>query len=70
VDSDGTASIRDMAEAARARGLSYLAITDHSRGLAIANGMNEAQLVHQGEEIQRLNEELAASGFGSFARLK
>jgi histidinol phosphatase-like PHP family hydrolase len=61
--SDGTNSVFAMAEAARERGLRYLAITDHSRGLAIANGMNEAQLARQGEEIERLNESFASSGF-------
>jgi histidinol phosphatase-like PHP family hydrolase len=63
VESDGADSIRDMAEAARARGLRYLAITDHSRGLAIAHGMSEERLARQGEEIRRLNEEYANSGF-------
>jgi histidinol phosphatase-like PHP family hydrolase len=61
--SDGTATIRAMADAARARGLRYLAITDHSRGLAIAHGMNEDQLGRQGEEIRRLNEEYQPMGF-------
>ena len=53
--SDGTESIAAMARAAAARGLRYLAITDHSRGLAIAHGMNEDQLAKQGEEIGRVN---------------
>jgi DNA polymerase (family 10) len=61
--SDGTASVRDMALAARARGLEYIAVTDHSKGLAIANGMDEMRLERQGMEIAALNEELAATGF-------
>ena len=61
--SDGTASVRDMALAARARGLEYIAVTDHSKGLAIANGMDEARLERQGLEIGALNEEFAATGF-------
>jgi histidinol phosphatase-like PHP family hydrolase len=61
--SDGTASVREMAQAAIERGLEYLAITDHSKGLAIANGMDEAHLALQGEEIQRLNAELIGKGF-------
>ena len=61
--SDGTASVRDMALAAAARGLEYVGITDHSKGLRIANGMTEEQLGPQGEEIDRLNEEFASSGF-------
>ena len=36
--SDGSFTIEQMAEAARARGLKYLAITDHSQGLGIARG--------------------------------
>jgi histidinol phosphatase-like PHP family hydrolase len=63
--SDGTASVRAMAEAAAARGLAYLAITDHSQGLKIAGGMNEAELARQGDEIRALNDELGPrhSGF-------
>jgi histidinol phosphatase-like PHP family hydrolase len=61
--SDGTASVADMASGARARGLEYLAITDHSKGLAIAGGMDEHRLARQGEEIERLNAELSPTGF-------
>lgn len=57
--SDGTAPVRAMAEAAAARGLSYLAITDHSKGLRIANGMDEAALTRQREEICALQDEFA-----------
>jgi histidinol phosphatase-like PHP family hydrolase len=60
--SDGSSSIKEMATAARRRGLDYLAITDHSRGLAIAHGMNEEQLARQGDAIRRLNEGDPASG--------
>lgn len=63
VGSDGADSVRAMAESALERGLSYLAITDHSRGLAIANGMDEVQLARQGDEIRRLNREFAPRGF-------
>ena len=58
VGSDGTATVRAMAEAAIARGLSYLAVTDHSKALRIANGMDEAALANQGEEIRSLQAEL------------
>lgn len=58
--SDGSASIEEMARAAIARGLDYLAITDHSQGLAIANGMDERALGRQGAEIRRVEAELAA----------
>lgn len=63
LDSDGTETVAAMAQAAAARGLSYLAITDHSRGLAIANGMDELRLAKQGDEIRRLNAQAAATGF-------
>jgi hypothetical protein len=53
--SDGTAWVRAVALAAAARGLEYLAITDHSKDLRIANGMTETQIGRQGEEIRRLN---------------
>ena len=61
--SDGTGSIRDMALAAIDRELEYVAITDHSKGLAIANGMNESQLTRQGEEIRALNADFECKGF-------
>jgi histidinol phosphatase-like PHP family hydrolase len=63
--SDGSASIQDMAEAARLRGYSYIAITDHSKGLKIAGGIDEDQLAKQGEEIAAVNESMRghAGGF-------
>ncbi|MFA6139229.1 MAG: DNA polymerase/3'-5' exonuclease PolX [Hyphomicrobium sp.] len=56
--SDGTASIAEMAAAAKARGYEYLAITDHSRHLTIAHGLDPSRLSRQVAEIDRLNEEL------------
>lgn len=56
--SDGAESIRTMAEAARARGYDYIAITDHSRSLRVANGLSIEDLYEQWQEIDRLNEEL------------
>jgi DNA polymerase (family 10) len=47
-------------EAARARGYEYVAITDHSKGLSIANGINEAKLKKQSAEIDAVNRELRA----------
>jgi len=41
--SDGSGSIAEMAQAAAARGYEYIAITDHSKGLKIAGGINEEQ---------------------------
>ncbi|HLT47864.1 MAG TPA: helix-hairpin-helix domain-containing protein [Rubricoccaceae bacterium] len=62
--SDGTASLREMAEAARALGLDYIAICDHSQSLKIANGLSVERLMAQVEEIERLNAEYAAAGVG------
>jgi histidinol phosphatase-like PHP family hydrolase len=56
--SDGSGSIQDMAEAAVALGYSYLAITDHSKGLKIAGGINEEQLAQQAEEISEVNDRI------------
>jgi len=56
---DGRNSIREMAEAARARGLEYLAITDHSRRLTMAKGLDPKRLLEQLEEIDRLNATLS-----------
>ena len=55
---DGAASIEAMVEAARALGLEYIAITDHTRDLAMARGLDEARLLEQGEAIRRLNRKL------------
>ena len=60
--SDGTLSVRDMAEAARALGYSYVAITDHSQGLRIAGGMTPDEMRLQAREIAELNDTLD-SGF-------
>lgn len=55
---DGQNSLKEMAEAARDRGLEYVAITDHSRRLAMARGLDPKRLLEQLEEIDRLNETL------------
>jgi DNA polymerase (family 10) len=56
--SDGRDSIEDMAVAARALGYRYMAITDHSKGLGIAHGLNEERVREQRAEIRRMNESL------------
>ena len=56
---DGRNSLSEMAEAARERGLSYLAITDHSRRLTMVHGLDVRDLREQGEEIDRLAQELS-----------
>ncbi|MBT2697851.1 DNA polymerase/3'-5' exonuclease PolX [Bacillus sp. ISL-40] len=54
--SDGAHSIEQMAEACRARGYQYMAITDHSQYLKVANGLTRERLLKQREEIKKLNE--------------
>lgn len=54
--SDAAHSIEEMVEAAIAKGYEYLAITDHSKYLQVANGLNEYRLRKQAEEIASLNE--------------
>lgn len=56
--SDGAASIADMAAAARKRGYAYIALTDHSRRVAIAHGLDAARLFRQMDEIDELNAKL------------
>ncbi|OZB60671.1 MAG: hypothetical protein B7X39_09345 [Lysobacterales bacterium 14-68-21] len=56
--SDGADSLEAMAAAAREAGLDYLAVTDHSRGLPVAHGLDEKRLLAQMEAIDRLNERL------------
>ena len=57
--SDGQNTIREMAEACIARGLTYLGLTDHSKTAAYAGGLNEEDLRRQHEEIDQLNKEYA-----------
>jgi DNA polymerase (family 10) len=53
---DGRADIETMARAARETNLRYLAITDHTRSLAMANGLDEAQALEHARVIRDLNE--------------
>ena len=62
---DGRCSILQMAQAAQERGLQYIAITDHSKALAMANGMNEKRVLAQIHEIRKLEPRL--EGFRIFA---
>jgi DNA polymerase (family 10) len=63
--SDGKASLREMAAAAKQRGLRYIAITDHSPRVSMANGLNPQRLREQWREIDALNRE-----FNDFIVLK
>jgi DNA polymerase (family 10) len=55
--SDGSGTIREMAEAAISQGRKVLAITDHSQSLGIGNGLTVERLMEQKEEIAQLREE-------------
>ncbi|MFC0469487.1 DNA polymerase/3'-5' exonuclease PolX [Halalkalibacter kiskunsagensis] len=55
--SDGAHSIEDMAETARKRGYEYIAITDHSKYLRVANGLSVERLKEQHEKIRKLNKQ-------------
>jgi histidinol phosphatase-like PHP family hydrolase len=61
-DSDGALPLREMAASARGLGRPFIAITDHSKSLTIANGMDEERTLDQGARIDELNGELAAAG--------
>ena len=55
--SDGRASLREMADAARRLGRDYLAITDHSGYIGVTRGLDADELAEHIAEIERLNEE-------------
>jgi len=59
---DGNYTIIEMAEAASKAGLEYIAITDHSRTLEIAHGLNERKLKQQEKEIKRVNNTTKQNG--------
>jgi DNA polymerase (family 10) len=63
--SDGKSTLREMAEAARACGYDYVAITDHTANARVAHGLDADRLQAQLDEIDRLNETL-----GKFQVLK
>lgn len=55
--SDGAYSLREMVEANIAKGYEYMVVTDHSRSLRVAHGLEIERLLRQNEEIKALNEE-------------
>jgi DNA polymerase (family X) len=59
--SDGRASLREMAQAAQQQGYAYLAISDHSKRVTIAHGLDEKRLAEQAGEIAELNETLTGT---------
>ena len=56
---DGTASILEMAEAAKARGLKYIAITDHSKRVTMANGLDADRLRAHWKEIDKVRSQIS-----------
>jgi DNA polymerase (family 10) len=56
-ETDGKATLREMAEAAAALGYQYIAITDHSKALAMANGLDEPRVVAFARQVRELNRE-------------
>ena len=57
-ETDGTCTIREMAEAALARGRRYIAITDHSKNLSMTNGMDDARTLAHAARVRQVNEEM------------
>jgi DNA polymerase (family X) len=68
VETDGKNTIEEMAEAARERGYQYMAITDHSKNLAFANGLDDKRAVAHVERIRAANE--SAGGIRIFAGIE
>ena len=56
---DGKHSIEEMAKEAKAQGLEYIVITDHTRDLAMTGGLDEKKLLRQAAEIDKLNKKLS-----------
>ena len=54
-ETDGRATLEEMAEAARELGYEYMAITDHSKALAMANGLDEARAVAFARRVREIN---------------
>jgi DNA polymerase (family X) len=57
--SDGSATLEEMAKAARDRGYEYIAVTDHSVSVRVANGLTEERFRRQWKDIEKLNERLS-----------
>jgi DNA polymerase (family 10) len=68
VETDGRNTIEEMAEAARARGYEYMAITDHSKNLAFANGLTDERALAHIERIRAA--EKALGGIRIFAGIE
>lgn len=60
-ETDGKASLEEMVAAAQQHGLKYIAITDHSKRVSMARGLNAERLRQQWDEIDKLNDKLGKS---------
>jgi DNA polymerase (family 10) len=58
IETDGRNTIQEMAEAARERGYKYMAITDHSKNLAFANGLDDKRAVEHIQRIRAANQSI------------
>ncbi len=61
-ESDGADTLEDMAAAAMDLGYEYLAVTDHSRALGVANGLDARRVTKQMDEIDAFNEKMKEAG--------
>ena len=68
VETDGRNTIEEMAEAAKARGYKYMAITDHSKNLAFANGLDDKRAVEHIKRIRAANNKV--NGIKIFAGIE
>jgi DNA polymerase (family 10) len=59
-ETDGRATLEEMAEAARERGYAYIAITDHSKALAMANGLDERRAVEFARRVREIGRDGAS----------
>ena len=57
-ETDGACTIREMAEAAILRGRRYIAITDHSKNLAMTNGMDDKRALAHAARVRQVNDEM------------
>ncbi len=58
VETDGKCTIEEMAEAAKARGYKYMAITDHTKNLAMANGLTDERALQHIKRIREANKKI------------
>jgi len=67
-ETDGQHSIEEMVSAARKRGYRYLAVTDHSRRITVARGLDEKRLEKEIEQIEHLNEKMRNPSKSTFSK--